>query len=232
MLGSLRQDGPLQQGDIIRDVPFLVMPGNFNVKANETQGQVRLNCDELSSFEKVKEHAKDKSLIATAIPFVLQPGMVVTQSCDLEHKDGVTLARIFPIQNLIKGAREAIESGENLALYDMIRGITEGTDYPNLVYLTSLDDIGRCVADLSRVYSFPDQWKQCFRQKRWKSLKDEGIKYLQGRLSLYTGRFALDSGFWHVGDDAQMAELAKDQHAVEESQRRVAKKVLESRSNR
>jgi hypothetical protein len=67
MLVSPRQDGPLQQGDIIRDVPFLVMPGNFNVKASETQGQARLNCEKLSSFEAVKEHAKGKALIAVNI---------------------------------------------------------------------------------------------------------------------------------------------------------------------
>ncbi|MGH7171375.1 MAG: hypothetical protein ACRELG_13955 [Gemmataceae bacterium] len=154
------------------------MPGNFNVKASETQGQARLNCDNLSSFEAVKEHAKGKALIAVNIPFALQPGIVVTQSCDLDHKEGLTLARIFPIGDLIKGAKQAIESGERLALHDMIRGITEGHDYPNLVYLNPLDELGRCVADLSRVYSFPDVWKQCFLQKRWKSLNDEGIKRL------------------------------------------------------
>jgi hypothetical protein len=156
----------------------------------------------------------------------------VTQSCDLNHKEGLTLARIFPIGDLIKGAKQAIESGERLALHDMIRGITEGYDYPNLVYLNPLDELGRCVADLSRVYTFPDVWKQCFLQKRWKSLNDEGIKYLQSRLSFFTGRFALADGFWHIGDDAQIAEAAKDANSLAQSLERVERKIMETRQNR
>lgn len=78
MLVSPRQDSLLQQGDIIRDVPFLVMPGKLNVQASETKGNVRLNCDELDSFTKVKDHANGKALNAASIPFVFQPGMVET----------------------------------------------------------------------------------------------------------------------------------------------------------
>jgi hypothetical protein len=232
MLVPPRQDGPLQQGDIISDVPFLVMQEEFNVKAHEIQGQKRLNAADVASFDRLKEFAQGKQLTAASVPLVLQPGIVITQGCDLDHKDSITLARVYPIEQLVVGAREALELGENLALHDMVRGLTEGCDYPNLVYLGPLGEIGRCVADLMRVYSFSEGWKRCFLQKRWKSLSDEGIKYLQGRLSLFTGRFALAGGFWHVGDDAKTAKLGEDQGAVEASLRRVEEKQMEAKRKR
>jgi hypothetical protein len=207
MLVSPPQNRPLQQGDIIQDVPFLVLGKIVNVQAHEIQGQKRINAENPGSFDTVREHAKGKALTATGVPLVLQPGIIVTQGCDIEHKENVTVARIFPIEQLVAAARDAIEYGERLALHDMIRGLIEGYDYPNLVYLGPLDGLGRCVADLMRVQSYPEVWKSCFLQKRWKSLNEEGVKYLQGRLSLFTGRFALADGFWHVGGDAQTHQL-------------------------
>src|SRR5947209_3343138 len=131
MLVPPRQDGPLQQGDIIRDVPFLVMQEEMNVKAHETQGQKRINAADATSFDRLKEFAQGKALTAAGVPLVLQPGIVITQGCDLNHKDSVTIARVYPIEQLVVGAREALEFGERLALHDMVRGLTEGYDYPN-----------------------------------------------------------------------------------------------------
>src|SRR5437899_1053202 len=122
MLVPPRQEAPLQQGDIIRDVPFLVMPEEFNVKAHEIQGQKRINAADGASIDRLMEFAQGKALTATTIPLVLQPGIVITQGCDLQHKDSITIARVYPIEQLVVGAREAIEFGEQLALHDMVRG--------------------------------------------------------------------------------------------------------------
>jgi hypothetical protein len=56
-----------------------------------------------------------------------------------------------------------------------------------------------------RVQSFPEVWKECFRQNRWMSLTDEGVKYVQGRLNAFTDRYALRQGFWHMGEDGDIA---------------------------
>jgi hypothetical protein len=132
--------------------------------------------------------------------------MVVTQGCDIDFKDHVTLARVFPIAHLLEEARDAIDHDEPMVLHDLIRSLTEGHEAPNLVYLGHLDGLDRCVADLMRVQSFPQDWKICFRLNRWMSFTDEGVKYVQGRLNSFTGRYALAQGFWHASDDADLAK--------------------------
>src|SRR5687767_14682481 len=81
-----KQDAPLQQGDIIRDVPFVILAGALNVQAEGVQGQCRLNTQDLGSFGKVKEFSQGRQLTAATVPLVLQPGMVVTQGCDIDYK--------------------------------------------------------------------------------------------------------------------------------------------------
>ena len=148
MLVPPKQDASLQQGDVIRDVPFVILAGAINVKAQGVQGQERLNAQDLGSFAKVKEFSQGKHLVAATVPLVLQPGMVATQGCDIDYKDHITLVRVFPIDQLLQDARDAIEHNEPLVLHEVIRRLTEGHDSPNLVYLGSLDGLGRCVADL------------------------------------------------------------------------------------
>jgi hypothetical protein len=155
MLVPPKPDASLQQGDIIRDVPFVILAGVLNVKAQGVQGQERLNAQDLGSFGKVKEFSQGKQLSAATVPLVLQPGMVVTQGCDIDYKDHITLARVFPIGQMLADARDAIEHREPLVLHEVIRMLTEGHDSPNLVYLGLLAGLGRCVADLLRVQSFP-----------------------------------------------------------------------------
>jgi hypothetical protein len=228
MLIQPRSDS-IQQGDIIQDVPFVVLGSEFNIQASETKGQVRLRATDATSFDRVKEHAKGKKLNAVNVPLVLQPGLILTQGCDIEHKDHITVARIFPLQTVSESARVAIDHGERLALHDMIRGLTERYNFPNIVYLGPLDGLGRCCADLMRVQSYPLVWKSCFLQKRWRSLSDEGLKYLQGRLNMFSGRFALDDGFWHMEDDTGIQKQAQDQDAVQRSYQQVEAKQREAR---
>jgi hypothetical protein len=195
----------LQQGDIIRDVPFVLFPKVFNVKVEGVQGQKRLDSQDLATFDQVKEFSQGKQLTAAAVPFLLTPALVVTQGCDLDFKDQITLARIYPIGHLLQDAKDALGHDEPVVLHEVIRSITEGYESLNLVYLGPLEGVGRCAADLMRVQSFPEVWKECFRQKRWMSLTDEGVKYVQGRLNAFTGRYALRQGFWHMGEDGDIA---------------------------
>jgi hypothetical protein len=208
MLQQPRADAPLQQGDIIVDVPFLVLPKAFNVKAQAVQGQKRLDSQDLDSFEKTKRFASGKQLLAVDVPFVLQLGMVVTQSCDLDNKDQITLARVFPLAHLVQQAKDAIDHAEPLVLFDVIRQLTEGSEYNHLIYVGDPEQTGPQAADLLRVQSYQKEWKECFLRHRTMSLTDEALKYLQGRLSTFTGRFATVVGFWHTPEHRQLAAQA------------------------
>jgi hypothetical protein len=126
MLVPANPNTALQQGDIIRDVPFVLFPKVFNVKAEGVQGQKRLDSQNLATFDQVKEFSQGKPLTAAAVPLLLTPAMVVTQGCDLDFKDQITLARIYPIGHLLQDAKDAIDHDEPVVLHEVIRSITEG----------------------------------------------------------------------------------------------------------
>jgi hypothetical protein len=214
MLLPPNKDTPLQQGDIIQDVPFLILPKAFSIKAQGQTGQSRLDSQNLQSVEKVKQQCGDKQLAAVDVPLALQFGMIVTQSCDMDHKDHITLARIYPINSRIQQARDAIEHSEPLVLHDVIQGLVERSDSNHLVYVgLPCGDVPQ-VADLLRLQSFAQDWKEFFRQRRVMSLTAEGLRYLQGRLSTFTGRYASEDGFWHTAKDGENARLLKNDRAA------------------
>lgn len=210
MLRPPKENDPLQQGDLIEDVPFLVLRPAFNVKAQGVQGQTRLDSQDLASFEKMKQFAGGKALHTSEVPLILQLGIIVTQSCDLDYKDHVTLARVFPIRAMIQTAKEALDRTEPLVLFDILRRMTEGAEYGHLVYVGHPGGDEPHVADLLRVQSFTKEWKECFRQKRRECLTEEGLKYFQGRLTTSTGRYATETGFWQTSAEREIAKQIKD----------------------
>lgn len=226
MLQAPKPGAPLQQGDIIADVPFLVFPKAFGVKAQGIPGQERLVAGATESAAKVKAHATGQAMTASDVPLVLQLGMVVTQSCDLDNKDHITLARIFPLDDAVLTAKDALEHDEPLVLFDVIRKLTEGTDSGHLVFLGNPDGTGHKVADLLRLQSYQKEWKDSFLKMRVTGLSDDGLRYLQGRLTTFTGRFATTAGFWHDAQLRQLAEQARaNKHAIREAYDRLRQKL-------
>lgn len=156
--------------------------------------------------------------------------MVVTQGCDIDNKDYITLARIFPLGDLVQEAREALEHNEPLVLHEVARRLTEGHDTSHIAYLGFLDGLGRVVADFLRLQSFPQAWKPCFHKQRWMSLSEDGVKYVQGRLVESAGRFALEQGFWHsTPEDRELADrLTREPDALDKARSQLdAKKASE-----
>src|ERR1700693_203792 len=90
----------LPQGDLIRDVPFLVFRKVINVKAEGLPHHV-LESQAPASLAEARSSSGTKPLLATEVPVFLQTGMIVTQSCDLDYKDQVTLARTFPLASMV-----------------------------------------------------------------------------------------------------------------------------------
>jgi hypothetical protein len=208
MLSEPKADQPIQQGDIIQNVPFILLSKVINVKANNVQGQSRLTCEDPGSIDQAKTFSQGNALAASMLPLTIQPGMIVTQGCDIDHRDSITLARIFPLTVLIQEAKDAIDYGEPLVLHEVIRRLTEGHDHPHLVYLGSPDGKVRYAADLLRVQSFPKEWKEYFQKKRWKALTIDGLTYVQARLSFLAGRFATQQGFWHSLEEDEASAKA------------------------
>ena len=217
---------PLQQGDIILDIPFRFPPKSFNVKVQGISGQARLDSQNQDSVDKVKQlRGEAGSLHTSDIPLVLHSGMIFTQSCDLDNKDDITLARIFPLVAFSREAKDAIAHDEPFILFDIIRRLTEGNDFANLIYLGEMAPHGPQVADLLRLQSFSKDWKDYIHKRRAASLTDEGLKYLQGRLNSFTGRFATLPGFWQTERDQIVAEQTRsNRNAIREAYGRLEEK--------
>ena len=132
MLVPPRQEAPLQQGDIIRDVPFLVMPEELNVKAHEIQGQKHINSADAASIDRLKEFAQGKAFAAASMPLILRPGIVITQGCDLQHKDSITIARVYPIEQLVVRTGKPLSVARNLRCMTWSVGSLRGTIPPTL----------------------------------------------------------------------------------------------------
>lgn len=202
-------DRKLSQGDIIADVPFLILPRTINIKSSAS-GQIRLESSDPRTFDRLRQPTELKNL-QTTVAVVLQMGVVISQSCDLDYKDHFALARVFPLQDLIKAAKDAIEHSEPLVLFDTVRVLAEGAEYGHLAYLGVPDGSTRMVADLLRVQSFPQHWKACFRQRRVAALDDEGLRYFQGRLVASSGRYAAQDRFWMASGDHAVADQLVDE---------------------
>jgi hypothetical protein len=220
-----RQDESLQQGDVIRNVPWLLLPRLVNVKAVGVQGQARLDSQAPEGVHAVLAHGGGKPLSVNGAPLVLDLGIIVTQSCDLDYKPHLTLARVFPLVDLVLEAKEAVQHREPLVLYDTVRNLTEGLQHANLVYLSAPDSVNRVVADLLQVQSFEATWKGYFKHHRLVGLTEEGLKYLQGRLNLFTGRYATETGFWRLADEHGLAkQVESDPSALEQAYARLEQK--------
>ena len=107
----------------------------------------------------------------------------------------------------------------------MIQGLTERSDSNHLIYVGLPCGNVPQVANLLRLQSFPQDWKEFFRQRRVVSLTTEGLRYLQSRLSTFTGRYASEDGFWHTAKDSENAGLLKsDRAALRQAQMRLEQK--------
>jgi len=198
MLRDREAADSLEQGDVIANVPFLVTPKRMQVKAAGVQGQSRLDCARPDTYQQVKEHADGADLSASQIPLEFKPGVVLTQSCDLLRKHGVSIAPLYPLRELVDYIRRAEDSGENLVILDQVRTLTEGQDHTHLIYFGDAVRTGkRMAADLLGVRSFLRDWQEYFVHHRICGTTDEGLKYVQGRLTTLSGRFATSDGFWH-----------------------------------
>ncbi|QDU22459.1 hypothetical protein [Urbifossiella limnaea] len=219
MLKDALAGRPLGQGDIIADVPFFVIPRTLQLKIQGEQGQSKCRAEDAESFRRAKEKAAGRPVVAADLPVVIEPGVIITQDCDIEHKSYMTVARIFKLESVVVDARDAVKYDEPCVLWDVKRSITEGTDHASFIYLGRPIGDAAVVADLLKVQSFAkDPWGAYFLQNRVKCLTDDGAKYLQGRLATFVGRYATEAGFWYEAGDQELATKVKgDKYLIDKA---------------
>ena len=225
----------LSQGDIVIDVPFFIIPKSITVALHGEKGKQACSPSDLESFRNMKERASGakKGMLAVEIPLEVDVGMIVTQDCDLDNKDAISIARLHPLSAYAVPLKDAIELDEPLVVFDFKRRITEGPDYAHLVYVGKAVDETILCAEIQRIHTFPKKgWYEYFKSKRIKHLNDNGRKYLQGRLASFAGRYATDVGFWHTDEDKTCAEqVANDRMLIKQAHDRLEIKKQAKRTS-
>ncbi|MFO0806564.1 MAG: hypothetical protein U0791_25955 [Gemmataceae bacterium] len=214
-------DRPLSQGDIVVDVPFFIIPKAITVELHGVKARQQCSPSDVESFRnlKAKSLAEKKGIVAVEMPLEVEPGIIVTHDCDLDNREVIAVAKLFPMASYAVNLKDALELEEPLVVFDFKRRVTEGSEFGNLIYVgKAVDDTLLC-GDLHRVYTFPKKgWYEYFRANRVKSLDDNGKKYLQGRLAAFAGRYATDTGFWHTDEDKAHAEaVSKDKGLIQKA---------------
>ena len=209
MIRNVEIAHPLSQGDIITDVPFFVIPKALTLVLHGEKDRIPCSPSDVGSFRAAKARSESgelkKGLLAIEMPIEIEPGVVITHDCDADNKDIITVAKLTPLATFAVQVKDAIEFDEPLVIFDIIKRMTDGSDYAHLAYVGQPFGEVRMCADLLRAQAFPRKgWYDYLRGNRAKGLNAEGLKYFQGRLSAFSGRFATETGFWHNEADKML----------------------------
>lgn len=223
MLESPQSDAALSQGDIIGAAPLLKLPRKLDL----TGGGSKIRIDPKSTQSGEDLAGLSGMKLQGTVGVSVGPAVVVTQTCDIAHRESVTLAEIHRLDKLVKEARWAIEQKEPLVLFETVRALTEGSAHTALVYMGAPDTVNSpdpvyWVADLSRVHSFTKTWVPFLQSQRQYCISSEGLRYFQGRLAAASGRYAAAHGFWYTDEFRDSArKIEADREALDQAYRRL-----------
>jgi hypothetical protein len=180
--------GPIEQGDILRDVPQLTGPINLAKLITAIDGQVHL-----------QTKRADEPLLAdqvVAVTVVPVDALVLTQSCDVLRSPFVLLA---PIVGLPVHSNQAKRAEEVRRVATSLRAIGS-------FYLPDLPALGRPrrIAQLDQVFCLPAaELRDYVTQHNLVEcgLTGKALEYLQYRIGVVFGRLARDDGEWPSVDD-------------------------------
>lgn len=194
MYVSFEQNAVLNQGDIINDVVCAYLPhiyeptfilGNDEIERDLTQP---FNPDE------------DLLVLTQAVK---SPVMIITQGCDIDNRNYITVARIIPFddQDYLRGTREEKKAKHILNNYQRL-GVR-----PTYYYLQpSLDNnFPRSVVSFLELHTINKTVEnlEYLKQNRILRLMKEAVEDLQFRLSFFFGRFAA------ITDDYMLTEAER-----------------------
>ncbi|MBM3473359.1 MAG: hypothetical protein FJX75_08840 [Armatimonadetes bacterium] len=178
-------DGPLEQGDVVRGVPFpYVKPG-----------KARLVTEEGGLVEWDLCAAPPPTGSAALAPVHCAHGLVVSQDCDIVQAKTpfVLVARIYPIQERARGYEEAEQKGPDASAGWLRQNLLNLGRYVPLFYLQQSAEQGLpvSVADLREIHPVPRADALVLAAKGILRLTPHAKQFLQARLAHFFGRFAV-----------------------------------------
>lgn len=176
------------QGDLFTDLPIATV--DFAIELNAA-GDV---------FEAVAAETPRDGMMSPC-SMTLTAGIVLTQSCDVQDATRILLA---PVDKLELKAKEENQWGTE------IQPLATSLRQPNRIYLPDDPELElpRRVAECNKPFLLRPSDLNRFveRGKRVAALNDEGVSYLQHRLSVIFSRVARDDYAWPSKADLQLKE--------------------------
>lgn len=180
-----RKDGEydtdkLYQGDILDNFPFFILPGEeFNLLEENFLEDVEQRNYRIEQYETVPAREN----LVSAVDVKRSRVAVLSQTCDIQQRDFVMIAPVFPLARLIASG-DIRGGGES-----MLRARKEGK-YNYLFYLEPDTDgsITESVIDLQQMHYFSKQLVLAQKDNRILAMSDWGQHHLGWKLSCFFGR--------------------------------------------
>ena len=179
-------DDSVRQGDVIKNFVFayysLVDEPHF-FDGNGDELAIDLNDDDF-------EIPAGASLLGTPVKTF---AIVISQTCDIEHREYICLARILPLAQRVRGFSEKTPRNQ---VKTICRELAGGRQ-PALFYLQESPEHGlpKSLAHLCEIQTVRRLDLGFLRANRVLRLGDEGLKDLQFRLANFSGRYAAREGY-------------------------------------
>jgi len=195
-------DGALEQGDILRGVPFpYLAPSKARVLTARGDTAEWNLCA-----------AAPPTGSVALVPIHCAHGMVVSQDCDIEQAKTpfILIARIYPIGERTPGYAEAERKGQEAVVRWLTQNLLNLGRYVPLYYLQDSREhsLPVSVADLREIHLLPRSDVLALATQGVLRLAPHAKQFLQARLAHFFGRFAVREE--HFLTPEQRATLAPE----------------------
>ena len=199
---EVQQDAPVRQGDIFRSLPridvslqkFVVLARKNPKGAPATREMSWQNALEDKDVVELVSSGDDpdgaRLLLRAILPVSPVSGIVITQDCDAERAEGISLCEIAPLESIFKGAKDmnsARASGNAI--------IRQDSSNLKWFYLPADEKMGvscRCAVDFQSILRLPRVHIDTLRQFRVSRLNHVAYQHFREKLAQFFRRYPYD----------------------------------------
>lgn len=208
--GSATREGPLQQGDILVNIPFVAVSAAALTVVTPSQSEPQ-------TFDATLGVALSPGTFVVA-EVESGVGILLNQSCDVTGDSGrtkpVIVARVRPLAEHTDANLKTFGEKAPLARTKLVRALANPGQNPNMFYLPPASFGNFCLppsyVDLLDTVTLAPSDAVAIRALRRARLRADALRALQERLAYLFGRYGADDALYFTDEEAAAAQS----HAV------------------